>query len=102
MRRRRGLGLLGTTVVAGGMYAAGRGSANRAAQERSQDARLAALEEEPPRPAQPAAPAATPAPAPPAGEDDRIDRLRQLADLHDSGVLDDAEFQAEKRRLLAS
>ena len=56
-------------------------------------------------PAQP--PAAAPAPppqvaAPTSMTQDQIDRLKQLSQLRDSGVLTDAEFQAEKQRILGS
>jgi hypothetical protein len=34
--------------------------------------------------------------------DARLERLERLAALHDRGVLDDAEFAAEKKRLLES
>jgi hypothetical protein len=33
---------------------------------------------------------------------DRLTQLQKLADLHSSGVLNDAEFEQEKRRLLSS
>jgi hypothetical protein len=39
---------------------------------------------------------AAPAPA----SQSRLDRLQQLADLHDRGVLSDAEFAAEKAKIL--
>jgi hypothetical protein len=38
---------------------------------------------------------------PAGGMPDRLDRLQQLADLHDRGALTDAEFAAEKAKLLA-
>jgi hypothetical protein len=38
-----------------------------------------------------------PAPAPPA---DPIEQLRQLGQLHDQGILTDAEFAAEKAKIL--
>jgi hypothetical protein len=44
-----------------------------------------------PAPAAPAAPAAT-----------EVEQLQQLADLHASGALTDAEFAAEKAKILAS
>ena len=57
----------------------------------------------PPPPVQPAprAPAAAPAP-PPAADDEGswIAQLRRLAQLHDQGVLSDAQYEAAKRRLL--
>jgi len=48
-------------------------------------------------PAQPAAPARPP---PVASEAPWISHLRQLAQLHDQGVLSDADFEAAKRRVL--
>jgi hypothetical protein len=35
-------------------------------------------------------------------ESDRLDQLKQLADLHERGALTDAEFAAEKQRILSS
>jgi hypothetical protein len=43
-----------------------------------------------------------PPPAPAASNADRIAELKQLADLHAQGVLTEAEFAAEKQRILAS
>jgi len=56
-------------------------------------------------PAQPASPARSAAPAqpPPQAADDEgswISQLRKLADLHDQGVLSDADYEAAKRRVL--
>jgi hypothetical protein len=49
----------------------------------------------------PAASLAVPAPVmATAASDDHLDRLEQLADLHARGVLTDAEFAAEKARIL--
>lgn len=39
-------------------------------------------------------------PAPDGEASDPIDRLQKLADLHDRGALSDAEFAAEKAKLL--
>jgi Short C-terminal domain len=55
----------------------------------------------PPAPARPAAPARAAPPA--AAEQDQapwIAHLHQLAQLHDQGVLSDADFEAAKRRVL--
>jgi hypothetical protein len=43
------------------------------------------------------------APAPPAasGTDDKLDQLKQLGELKSSGVLTDAEFEAQKAKILA-
>jgi hypothetical protein len=46
--------------------------------------------------------AAAEAPAAPAGlGDDAIARLKQLAELHQAGILSDAEFAEQKARILA-
>jgi Short C-terminal domain len=42
---------------------------------------------------------AEPAPAP--DTDEKLDQLRQLGELKTSGVLTDAEFEAQKARILA-
>jgi hypothetical protein len=48
----------------------------------------------------PAPPPAAPAPAPAAAAPDPIAQLTQLAALKDSGALTEAEFEAEKAKLL--
>jgi hypothetical protein len=70
--------------------------ADQAAQEDDQDQRISSLEQQAPE----AAPAA-PAPAAGAMSEDTITKLKQLGDLHDSGVLTDEEFAAQKAKLLA-
>jgi hypothetical protein len=46
---------------------------------------------------------AQPAPAPaPAAAQDPIEQLKELAELKNQGILTDAEFQAQKARILAS
>jgi hypothetical protein len=50
----------------------------------------------------PAAYEPPPAPAPAESPTDRIAALKDLAELHEAGVLTDAEFSAEKARILAS
>ena len=48
-----------------------------------------------------AAPPAAPAPAAPApGGESRVDQLKSLGELKAQGVLTDAEFEAEKARIL--
>ena len=61
-------------------------------------ARIAALEQQATA-AAPPQPAAVAAPAAPAG-DDIIARLQQLAELRSAGVLNDAEFEQAKARIL--
>ena len=46
--------------------------------------------------------AAAPAPAGPAGGDDLISQLERLSALRDSGALTEAEFEAQKSRILGS
>jgi Short C-terminal domain len=41
-----------------------------------------------------------PRPAPQAGGEDRVQQLKDLAALKEQGVLSDAEFEAEKARIL--
>ena len=48
-----------------------------------------------------AQPAAAP-PVAPSDPDDMIDRLQKLGELRDSGVLTEAEFAAQKARILAA
>lgn len=51
------------------------------------------------------APAPQPAPAPGPSSPDmtaKIDQLKQLGDLKDQGVLTEAEFEEQKRRILAA
>jgi len=45
---------------------------------------------------------APPPPSSAGGSDNTIDQLRQLADLRSQGVLSDAEFEAQKARILNS
>lgn len=81
-------------MVGGVGYAAGRAGARRSAQEEAQEQRLAGLE------SQQAPPAAAPAP-PSASADTTIEQLQKLGQLRDSGVLTDAEFEAQKQKILA-
>ncbi|KUN80149.1 SHOCT domain-containing protein [Streptomyces griseoruber] len=92
-------GVARTAVVAGTATAV----SNRVS--RRQQGRWAAQAEEqqppqpPPPPPAPAAPA-----APPSTADEmtnKIDQLKQLGDLKSQGILSDAEFEEQKRRLLA-
>ncbi|MFI7061283.1 SHOCT domain-containing protein [Kribbella sp. NPDC050124] len=47
-------------------------------------------------------PAAAPPPAPaPSGTSDRLEQLKSLGELKQSGVLTDAEFEAQKAKILA-
>lgn len=91
--------LMRAAMVGGAGYAAGKRRARTEQHEYDQDAAIA--QEAPP--AAPAAPAAPPAAAPaPAAmsEADRIQALKNLKELLDSGVLTQAEFDAQKQKLL--
>ncbi|MBY8880578.1 SHOCT domain-containing protein [Actinacidiphila acidipaludis] len=93
-------GVARTAVVAGTATAV----SNRVS--RRQAGRWAAQEGYPPPEQQYVAPAAPIAPAPAADatqEDDmtrKVEQLKQLGDLRAGGVLTDAEFEEQKRRVL--
>jgi hypothetical protein len=76
-----------TTAVVGTAAVVGGHMANKQAAQAQQQA---------PAPAAPAAPAAAPA----AGAPDPVEQLTQLAALKDSGALTEAEFEAEKAKIL--
>lgn len=112
MMRRRGPGLLGTMVIAGGTAAAvNKSSQNKQAAAANAQATQQQLADQQAQIDQLTAqqqPAAAPAPAPeaapaaaPAG-DDLVEQLQQLAALKTAGVLSDAEFDAAKAKLLGA
>lgn len=80
------------------------GSTHRRQQQRwaAQDAAAAAAAPPTPPAAPAAAPAQTPAQAPATGAPSVIEQLTQLGQLRDSGVLTEAEFEAQKQRVLAA
>lgn len=88
-------GVARTAVVAGTATAVSnrvsRRQAGRWAEQEQQQQQYAA----PPPP--PAAEAAPPA----GGMDDKIKALKELGELHAQGILTDAEFEAQKAKLLA-
>ena len=43
-----------------------------------------------------------PPPPQPSGTDAKLDQLKQLGELHQQGVLSDAEFEQQKAKILAS
>jgi membrane protease subunit (stomatin/prohibitin family) len=92
-RRRRPL--LRAAVVGGGAYVAGKHMARKQddqyAAEADQNQRISDLESQP----------AQSAPAEPAGSA-TVDQLKQLSELHQQGVLTDAEFAAAKAKLLGT
>jgi hypothetical protein len=84
-------------MVGGVGYMAGKSAARGAAREQQQEQRLEGLEGQ-------QAPAAPPPAAAPAGglNPAVIEQLKQLAELRDSGVLTEEEFDAQKQKLLGS
>jgi len=85
-----------TAVVAGTATAV----SNRVS--RRQQGRWAA-QQGPEEPApQPAPPAAAPSAPPPSDMTSKIEQLKQLGDLKSQGLLTEAEFEDQKRRLLGS
>jgi Short C-terminal domain len=95
MRRgRRGPGLIGTAVVAGGAAHMGAKSAQRsqaaAQQEAAQSAQSAELQ---------AQQAAAAAPAAPAEPDDAAE-IQKYARLKEQGLLTEEEFEAKKKQIL--
>ena len=90
-RRRRPL--MRAAVVGGVAYHAGKRVQEGREEDYDRDARIAELE------AQQAAPAA-PAPAA-APQTDMVEQLQKLATLKDQGILTQAEFDAQKAKLLA-
>jgi putative oligomerization/nucleic acid binding protein len=93
LRRRRPL--MRAAMVGGGAYVAGKKVQQGREQEADQDARLDDVEN------QQAPPAATPAPAG-GGTSDMLEQLEKLGELRKQGVLTDAEFDAQKQKLLQS
>jgi hypothetical protein len=70
-----------------------------AAQQAQMEAQRAQMAQQP----APMAPApVAPAPAASSGSSDRIAQLQQLSELKQSGILTEAEFEAEKAKILAS
>jgi hypothetical protein len=95
-------------MIGGAGYAVGKSRAAGQEREQDQEARLEQLEQQqamsqaPPPPPPPAA-APPPPPAAPAaaGGDDLVAKINQLQQLHEQGVLDDAQFEAAKQKLLS-
>jgi Short C-terminal domain len=91
--------LLRAAMVGGAGYMAGKAGQRNQYREAEQEQRIDQLESQ----QAPAAPAAAPPQAAPAAAgDDLVGKLKQLADLKASGVLSDEEFDAAKKKLLAS
>lgn len=97
LRRRPVLRTVGRTAVIAGTASVVAGGVNRHQQqkyaERDAAAQQQAYEQQAPAP-QEAAPAA-------GGGDEMIDKLKELAQLKDQGILTEAEFDAQKAKILA-
>jgi hypothetical protein len=95
MRRRPVLRTVGRTAVIAGTASVVAGGVNRHQQQKyaQQDAaqQQAPVEQAP-------APAAVPEAG---GSEDPIDKLKELAQLKDQGILTEAEFDAQKAKILA-
>lgn len=91
MMRRRPIARMAvrTTAVVGTAAVVGGHMANKQAQAQAQAAQAGAPAPEPQYAAEPAAAAP-----------DRVQQLTQLAALRDSGALTEAEFEAEKAKIL--
>jgi len=81
-------------MVGGGAYMAGKHVQKGREQEAEQDARLDDVESQqaPPEAAAPAG----------GGTSDMLEQLEKLGELRKQGVLTDAEFDAQKQKLLQS
>ena len=84
--------LLRAAIVGGGAYAVGKRVQGGRDQNAAQDQQINDLQ------AQQAQ--AAPVAAAPAGEEDSYNRLTQLKSLLDQGVLTQAEFDAQKQKIL--
>ena len=90
------MGMAARTAVVAGTATAVSGSVARRQQSKYEQQADAEADD-----AQAAAPPPPPAPAPP-GEDTVITQLQQLADLKNQGILSEAEFEAQKARILGT
>ncbi len=97
-RRRRPL--MRAAVVGGSAFVAGRHVANNNAHEAAQDEQINQMQQAQAAPAAPPPAPAQPAAAAPPAESDRLATLSRLGDLLQSGVLTQAEFDAEKQKVL--
>ena len=93
-------GVARTAVVAGTATAVSNRVSRRQANRWTQQSEAEAYEQQQQYSYQPPPQYAQPAPPPPATPDP-IGQLTQLAELKNQGILTDAEFQAQKARILA-
>ena len=98
------VGMAARTAVVAGTATAVSGNVSRRQQSKAQaqaDEQYAQQQAAAPPPEQEYVQAAPPA-APEESTDDLIAQLKKLGDLKDAGVLDEAEFQTAKAKLLAN
>ncbi len=93
MRRRPVMRTVARTAVIAGTATAVAGGVNRHQQQKYADQEAAAQQAAPP-------PEAAPVAAAP-DSDDSINKLKELANLKDQGILTEAEFDAQKAKILA-
>ncbi len=93
MRRRPVMRTVARTAVIAGTATAVAGGVNRHQQQKYADQEAEAQQPAPP-------PEAAPAAAAP-DSDDSINKLKELANLKDQGILTEAEFDAQKAKILA-
>jgi hypothetical protein len=94
MRRRPVLRTVGRTAVIAGTASVVAGGVNRHQQQKYAQQDAAAQQQAYAEPAPVAAPAAD-------ASEDPIDKLKELAQLKDQGILTEAEFDAQKAKILA-
>jgi hypothetical protein len=84
-------------MVGGAAYYAGKKTQQRSEREAAQDAQIEELQAQ-----QYAAPPPAAAPAPRSGglSQASMEQLQQLAQLHEQGILTDAEFEVQKQKIL--
>jgi hypothetical protein len=104
MRRRRGLvRTVGRTAVVAGTASAVAGGVSRrqTSKYNAQQAQASASQQNAYDQGLADAQTTAPPPAPAASESDVIAQLTQLGQLRDQGILTDAEFEAQKAKILA-
>jgi hypothetical protein len=99
-------GVARTAVVAGTATAVSNRVSRRQANRWASQEQQQYYQQAPPPPQQqyyePAPPPPPPAPAAAPAQDDLVNQLKELAALRDQGILTDAEFSAQKAKLLGS
>lgn len=95
-------GVARTAAIAGTATAVSNRVSRRQGQRWAAESQPAPQYQEPAPVAYQPPPAPAPEPAAAESSADRITALKELAELHESGVLTDAEFSAEKARILGS